>query len=109
MHEYQHVLWNQDLKNQEIARETHEEGRKGGGKYTSELEAYAWELLHATESGLSQLPEKIAGVWSNLNEEFWKIDPATQAKMRPKVQRAWTEAQRFVKGTNVTLQPFRRP
>lgn len=109
MHEYQHVLWNQSLKNQEIGRETHEEGRQGGGMYTSEVEAYAWELLHATESGLSQLPDKIAGVWGNLNEEFWGLDPAAQKAMRPKVQRAWAEANRFVKGTKVTLEPFKKP
>jgi hypothetical protein len=77
--------------------------------YTSEVEAYAWELLHAGESGLSQIPEKIAEVWNNLNDEFWKTDAATQIKMRPKVQHAWTEAKRFVKGTKVELDPFRKP
>jgi hypothetical protein len=109
MHEYQHVLWNQSLKNQEIGRETHEEGRQGGGMYTSEVEAYAWELLHAEESGLFKIPEKIAGVWRNLNDEFWIMEPAAQAKMRPMVQRAWTAANRFVKGTTVTLDPFKKP
>jgi hypothetical protein len=77
--------------------------------FTSEVEAYAWELLHAEESGLSKVPEKIAGVWRNLNDEFWKTDVATQTKMRPKVQLAWTEAKRFVKGTKVELDPFRKP
>jgi len=109
MHEYQHVLWNQSEKNQEIGKETHEFPRQGGGMYTSEAEAYAWELLHATESGLSQIPEKLAGVWRNLNEEYWKLDPAAQKAMLPKVLPALAEAKRFVKGTKVTLDPFKKP
>jgi hypothetical protein len=109
IHEYRHVLWGQDLKNQEIGRISHEEGRKGGGQYTDEVEAYTYELLHAEESGLSKLPEKIAGVWGDLNEEFWTLDAATQRAMRPKVQKALAQAQRFVRGTQVRLDPFARP
>lgn len=109
IHEYQHVLWNQTLKNQEIGRETHEEGREGGGAYTSEAQAYAYELLHLEESGLAKVPEKIAEVWRHLNEEFWTLDQATQKAMRPKVQQALTQAKRFVKGTKVELDPFKEP
>lgn len=109
IHEYQHVLWNQTLKNQEIGRETHEEGRQGGGAYTSEAEAYTYELLHLEESGLAKVPEKIAEVWRHLNEEFWTLDQATQKAMRPKVQQALAQAKRFVKGTKVELDPFRKP
>jgi hypothetical protein len=108
IHEYQHVLWNQTIEHQTIGKETRG-GRENGGKYTSELEAYLYELLHAEESGLSNLPEKIAGVWSNLNEEFWKRDAATQRAMRPKVQQALAKAQQFVRGTQVRLDPFQRP
>src|SRR2546423_5524680 len=108
MHEYQHVLWNQSLKNQEIRSETHEDGRQGGGKYTSEVEAYAYELLNAKESGLSQIPEKIAEVWHYLNEEFWTLDQPTRNKMLSKVQNALAEAKRIVKGTQVTLDRFAR-
>ncbi len=109
IHEYQHVLWNQSLKNQEIGRESHEEGRQGGGKYTSEVEAYVYELLHLEESGLSKVPEKIAEVWGHLNDEFWTLDQATQKAMQPKVQRALAQAQRFVRGTKVTLDRFAAP
>jgi hypothetical protein len=109
IHEYQHVLWNQSLKNQEIGRDSHEEGRQGGGKYTSEIEAYVYELLHLEESGLSKVPEKIAEVWRHLNEEFWTLDQATQKAMQPKVQRALAQAQRFVRGTQVTLDRFAAP
>lgn len=109
MHEYQHVLWNQTLENQTIGRESHEDGRQGGGKFTSEVEAYAYELLNAKESGLSQIPEKIAGVWSNLNDEFWTLDQPTRTKMLPKVQKALEEAKRLVRGSQVMLVPFARP
>lgn len=109
IHEYQHVLWDQSLKNQEIGRETHEEGRQGGGAYSSEVEAYVYELLHLEESGLAKVPEKIAEVWGHLNDEFWTLDQPTRNKMSPKVQRALSQAQRFVKGTKVTLDPFRQP
>jgi hypothetical protein len=109
IHEYQHVLWNQKLENQEIGKAEHEGGKQGGGRYTSEVEAYTYELLHAEESGLSKLPEKIAGVWRNLNEEFWGLDAATQRAMRPKVLKARAAAEKFVRGTQVTLDPFQRP
>jgi hypothetical protein len=109
IHEHQHVLWGQVLTNQEIGRISHEKGRKGGGQYTDEVEAYTYELLHAEESGLSKLPEKIAGVWGNLNDEFWTLDAATQRAMRPKVLQALAQAQRFVRGTQVRLDPFARP
>ena len=109
IHEYQHVLWHQKLENQEIGAEEHEGGKQGGGRYTSEVEAYTYALLHAEESGLAKIPEKIAGDWSNLNEEFWKLDAATQRAMRPKVQRARTAAEKFVRGTQVRLDPFARP
>src|SRR2546423_11740118 len=65
IHEYQHVLWHQKLDNQKIGEQEHEGEKRGGGRYTSEVEAYTYELLHAEESGLSKLPEKIAGVWGN--------------------------------------------
>jgi hypothetical protein len=109
IHEYQHVLWHQKLENQQIGEEEHEGGKKGGGRYTSEVEAYSYALLHAEESGLSKIPEKIAGDWRNLNEEFWRLDAATQRAMRPKVQKARTAAEKFVKGTGVTLDPFQPP
>jgi hypothetical protein len=109
IHEYQHVLWHQSLPNQEIGRVTHEGGQKGGGQYTSEVDAYTYELLHAEESGLSKIPEKIAGDWSNLNEEFWKLDAASQRAVRPKVLKARAAAEKFVRGTQVTLDPFQRP
>jgi hypothetical protein len=109
IHEYQHVLWAQVLTNQEIGRISHEEGRKGGGQYTDEVEACTYELLHAEKSGLSKLPEKLAGVWGNLNDEFWTLDAATQRAIRPKVERASAQARRFVKNTQVKLDPFAKP
>jgi hypothetical protein len=105
MHEYQHVLWRQSLANQKRGQQA----RAQGGKSTSEVEAYAWELLHATESGLQRLPDKTAEIWGHLNEEFWLLDPADQAGMRPLAQRALQQALRIVKGTRETLVPFKPP
>jgi hypothetical protein len=105
MHEYQHVLFRQSLPNQQISHQA-----KGhGGMDTDEVEASAWEILHAGETGLDRLPDKIAHVWSTLNDEFWQLDPAAQNKSRPLATRAFQEAQRMVKASKVSLDPFKRP
>ena len=105
MHEYQHVLQRQTLANQDRDRRLREQGFKSG----NEVEAYAWELLHADESGLKALPEKIATMWRLLNEEFWVLDAGEQARVRPIATRARARAQAMVARTTVTLEPFRRP
>jgi hypothetical protein len=105
MHEYQHVLWRQTLAHSKLAEET--EGH--GGMNTDEVQAYAWELLHATETGLALLPDRIAVVWENLNEEYWQLDPAAQQNSRPLVMRALAKAQDYVKGSQERLVPLRPP
>jgi hypothetical protein len=102
MHEYQHVLYAQSLSNQQKSKAA----SGHGGMDTEEVEASAWELLHAGETGLNRLPDKVAVVWQNLNEEFWKLDPVAQAASRPLAMRALREARRMVKGSGVTLDPF---
>jgi len=101
MHEYQHVLWNQSLTNQKRANDVHQQG----GVDTSEIEAYSWEIMHASESGLDKLPDKIAKVWSSLNSDFWKMDAQDQTTMRPLATKALNEARRLVAG-KVPLDPF---
>jgi len=105
MHEYQHVLYQQSLSNQTKSKQA----SGHGGMDTEEVEASAWELLHANETGLDRLPDKVAVVWSALNAEFWQLDPAAQASARPLAQRAFREAQRMVARTNIKLDPFSHP
>ena len=78
---------------------------KSGG----EVEAYAYEILHADESGLKALPAMIATAWQNLNEEFWRLDATEQAKTRSIARRARARAAELVKGTGVALDPFQAP
>jgi len=103
-HEYQHVQFQQSLSNQKLMHDA----QGHGGMDTDEVEASAWELLHATETGLASQPDKIAEVWKQLNDEFWQLDPAAQAAKRPLALRALGEAQRFVRGSQVNLHPFSR-
>jgi hypothetical protein len=105
MHEYQHVKHRQLLVNQTLSHTY-----KGhGGLYTGEVEASAWELLHARETGLASDADKIAAVWSTLNDEYWLLDPPARVAMQPLVQNAHKEASAFVKNTSVRLVPFQRP
>jgi hypothetical protein len=105
MHEYQHVLERQSLAKQQNERNLRAQNLKSGG----EVEAYAYELLHADESGLKALPATIATVWQDLNEEFWKLDATEQAKVRSIARRARATAAELVKGTGVALEPFQAP
>jgi hypothetical protein len=105
MHEYQHVLQHQSLARQQREQSLRDQGLKTGG----EVEAYAWELLHAAESGLKDLPEKVGRVWSELNSEFWELDAVEQARVRPQAREARKAAEALVRGTTVSLVPFSRP
>ena len=106
MHEYQHVLWGQSFENQD--REGKAQAKKM--KSTGEVEASAWELLHANESGIDRLPDQAAKIWKTLNTEFWMfLSPPDQSKMQPLVLRAQRRAQQIVQGTGETLVPFKRP
>ena len=97
MHEYQHVLWQQTLAHQQTSNQAHQQGFVS----PDEVEAGAWELLHANESGLARMPDKIAQIWENLNGFFWGLDAAAQASERPLVARALQKAKDFVKGSPV--------
>jgi hypothetical protein len=105
MHEYQHVLHRQSIENQ-IHDKTN---REQGFSTADEVEAAAWELLHTAESGLERVPDKIAQIWRNLNDDFWRLEDGDKTRMKPLVQRAFQQAQRIVKGTKVTLVPFKSP
>lgn len=105
MHEYQHVLERQSLAKQQNERNLRAQNLKSGG----EVEAYAYEILHADESGLKALPAMIATAWQNLNEEFWRLDATEQAKTRSIARRARARAAELVKGTGVALDPFQAP
>jgi hypothetical protein len=104
MHEYQHVLWGQTLAHQQELKQLLSQGFGD----PSEVEAGAWELLHAKETGMANLPDKIAQVWENLNKAFWKLDAKSQNSERPMVNRALSAAQSFVKGKQ-QLVPFAPP
>jgi hypothetical protein len=101
MHEYQHVLWQQTLAHQGISNLAHQQGFES----PDEVEAGAWEILHATETGLARLPDKIADIWKNLNTAFSKLAAQDQASERPLVLRAFRKAKDIVRGSQVTLDP----
>ena len=105
MHEYQHVLWQQTEAHQQLSNLTHQQGFES----PDEIEAGAWELLHATESGLARLPDKVAQIWEDLNKSFWRLAAQEQASERPLVVRAFQKAKDFVKGSPITLVPFNAP
>lgn len=105
MHEYQHVRQRQSLAHQDNERKLRGAGAKSG----NEVEAYAWELLHADKTGIKDLPNKVAAIWRSLNEEFWVLDATEQAKVRKLALNARTRAQAMVKGTGETLVPFQAP
>ncbi|MEH1867451.1 MAG: DUF4157 domain-containing protein [Nostoc sp.] len=105
MHEYQHVLWQQTLAHQKQSHLAHSQGDMA----PDEVEAGAWELLHATETGVARLPDKVAQIWENLNDAFWKLDPKAQASERQLVVRAFQKAKTFMKGSQLTLVPFSPP
>ena len=102
MHEYQHVLWQQTLAHQKESQLLHSQ------RFVTpdEVQASAWEILHASESGLAKMPDRIARIWKNLNESFWQLDAKSQASERPLVNRAFQKAKELVKGSQVTLVPF---
>ena len=102
MHEYQHVLWQQTLPHQKISHKAHEQ------RYESpdEVEAGAWEILHAKETGLAGDPNSIAQIWEELNEVFQKLDPKAQKEERPLVLRAFQQANTLVKGSDNKLSPL---
>jgi hypothetical protein len=106
MHEYQHVLWQQTLANQKISDLVHQQPNV---EAPDEARAGSWELLHAKESGLASMPEKIAQIWKNLNETFWNLDQQGQTSERALVTRAYQKAKEYVKGTQVTLVLFSQP
>jgi Domain of unknown function (DUF4157) len=105
MHEYQHVLWQQSLPNQKESNLLHSQGFAT----PDEVEAGAWELLHATESGIGGLPDKVAQIWENLNDFFWKLDAQSQAQERALVVRAFQKAKTLMKGSQLPLVPFSPP
>jgi hypothetical protein len=105
MHEYQHVLWRQSLANQQHEQQV----RARGSQSSSEVEAYAWELLHAKETGLARLPDKAATIWEKLNDAFWAMEAADRGTVRSLALRARTQAAKIVKGTGETLVPFQPP
>jgi hypothetical protein len=105
MHEYQHVLWQQTLPHQEESHLLHSQGFMT----PDEVEASAWELIHGTETGLARLPDRIAIIWENLNEAFWKLDAKAQASERQLAVRALQKAKDFLKGSQLTLVPFSPP
>ena len=102
MHEHQHVLWQQTLPNQKESHLLHGQGFETPG----EVRAGAWELLHATETGVARLPDDVAHIWNVLNDSFWKLDAKGQASERPLVARAFEKAKTFMKGSKVPLVPF---
>ena len=105
MHEYQHVLWQQTLAHQQISHRAHTQGYES----PDEVEASAWELLHATETGLARMPDEIAQRWEKLNESFWKLDPQAQASERQLVIRALQKATELIRGSQQKLVPFSSP
>jgi hypothetical protein len=105
MHEYQHVLWQQTLAHQQVSNQTHQQGFVA----PDEVEAGAWELLNASQTGIAKMPDKVGQIWSNLNTSFWGLDAQSQKRERPLVLRAFQKAKDYTKGSQVTLVPFAAP
>ena len=105
MHEYQHVLWRQTFEHQQKSHEAHEKGFTA----PDEVKASAWQLLHAVETGVALLPDRVAHIWENLNEAFLNLDSQEQANQRALVIQAFDKAKILVKGSKQTLVPFRQP
>jgi hypothetical protein len=105
MHEYRHVLQRQSLANQE----TESRLRAAGLKSINEVEAYALEQLNATESGIKDLPERVASVWASLVDEYGQLDTPEKRKARPLAERARARAQAMIRGSSETLAPLPTP
>jgi hypothetical protein len=102
MHEYQHVLWQQTLAHQQESHLL----RSQGFQTPDEVVASAWELFHASETGLDRLPDKVAHVWKILNQMFWALDAQSQKEQRPLALRALQKAKDLTKTSKVPLVPF---
>jgi hypothetical protein len=105
MHEWQHVRQRQSKANQENEKTLRAQQLQSG----NEVEAYAWELMHARESGVKDLPNRVAAIWRDLNSEFWKLDRVERAKVASLAQQARARAVTMVTGTGITLVPFQAP
>lgn len=102
MHEYQHVLWQQTLPNQKLSNDLHAQGIG----VPDEVEAGAWEILHAAETGISKMPERIVQIWSNLNDAFWKLDSIAQKSERKLVEKAFLKAKAMMGKNQEKLDRF---
>ena len=93
MHEYQHVLDHQTA----AGRQKREDG---------EVEAHAWDILHAVELGISRSPDIVADEWNELNKNYGRItDQQALTRVRPVASRAFAEARKLV-GGKATLDTF---
>jgi hypothetical protein len=70
------------------------------------VEAYAWEILHAKETGLTSDPDSIFQIWEHLNEAFQDLDPQEMKQERPLALRAFQQANTLVKGSDNKLSPL---
>lgn len=105
LHEYQHVTWQQTQAHQQVSHTAHQQGFES----PDEVEAGEWELIHGEESGISKLPDKVAQIWNNLNDSYWKLASNDQPGERALVLQAQQKAKQFTKGAKVTLNPFSDP
>jgi hypothetical protein len=102
MHEYQHVL------------QFHDPGAKGTtGQVTipwlverQEVEAYAWEVLNASKTGLDQKPKLLKERWRRLHEEHWlKLGPKGRKLMNALYVSAHAEAVKLLPGVKLGFKP----
>ena len=102
MHEYQHVL------------QFHNPGAKGTTGQVpipwlierQEVEAYAWEILNATKTGLDQKPKLIKENWRRLHEDHWlKLGPKGKKLMNALYVSAHAEAVRLLPGVKLGFKP----
>lgn len=99
MHEYQHVLFQQSQANQSIHN-------RGPAANPDEVQAYAWNILHASETGEANSPDQIANEWNQLNESYSHLDAPTALSQRSLATRAYNKAKRLAQGATVQLDPF---
>ncbi|ACY16763.1 DUF4157 domain-containing protein [Haliangium ochraceum] len=102
MHEYWHVLQFQDA-----ATSPSVVPGQGGGALIDqqEVEAYAWEIEHAEDTGLSEKPAMMKDAWRRLHNNYWvNLSAADKAPLLARVTNCHQIAER-VSGETLTFTP----
>lgn len=95
LHEYTHVQQMQSFKaNMPVTMRnmSSDPGQRNAG----EVEAYAFEITHATSTGLNTSPKLVAELWGRLCNAFSFMMPFTKKRMEPIARKALDAAKKVV-------------